>query len=52
MSALQRGRWYIAAGSIFYNDGDHEQARGYLDAARRLAEASGSRRLAFELGMA
>jgi ATP/maltotriose-dependent transcriptional regulator MalT/DNA-binding SARP family transcriptional activator len=52
VSALQRGRWYIAAASIFYNDGDHEQARGYLDSARRLAQASGSHRLAFELGMA
>ena len=52
VSALQRGRWYIAAASVFAYDGKPERAAEYLAAARELAETSGSQRLAFELGMA
>ena len=51
-SALQRGRWCIAAASVFAYDGKPERAAEHLAAARELAESSGSRRLAFELGMA
>jgi DNA-binding SARP family transcriptional activator len=50
-SALQRGRWYIAASWAFYVDGKHDRARECLDEARRLTELCGSRRLVFELGM-
>jgi DNA-binding SARP family transcriptional activator len=52
LSALQRGRWYIAAASVFAYDGKPERAAEHLAAARELAESSGSQRLAFELGMA
>ena len=51
-SALQRGRWCIAAAWAYYVDGQHPRAQQYLDDARRLTEMCGSRRLAFELGMA
>ena len=51
-SALQRGRWNIAAAWAYYVDGQHARAQQYLDEAGRLAELCGSRRLAFELGMA
>ncbi|MGE5170404.1 MAG: BTAD domain-containing putative transcriptional regulator [Rudaea sp.] len=50
-SALQRGRWYIAASWAFYVDGKHDRAGECLDEARRLTELCGSRRLVFELGM-
>jgi ATP/maltotriose-dependent transcriptional regulator MalT/DNA-binding SARP family transcriptional activator len=49
---LQRGRWHVAAASIFYMEGAHAPADDHLAQARVLAERSGSRRLAFELGMA
>ena len=52
VSALQRGRWYIAAASVHFNAGDHERAKPFLAAARTLAEESASLRLAFEAGMA
>jgi DNA-binding SARP family transcriptional activator len=52
LSALQRGRWHIAAASVFMYDGKHDRAQEYLGLARSLAERTGSRRLAFELGMA
>ena len=51
-SALQRGRWNIAAAWAYYVDGQHDRAEQHLDEARRLTEICGSRRLAFELGMA
>ncbi|MET0345897.1 MAG: BTAD domain-containing putative transcriptional regulator [Casimicrobiaceae bacterium] len=51
-SALQRGRWNIAAAWAYYVDGQHDRAKQHLDEARRLTEMCGSRRLAFELGMA
>jgi DNA-binding SARP family transcriptional activator len=51
-SALQRGRWNIAAAWAYYVEGQHATAQQYLDEARRQTEMCGSRRLAFELGMA
>ncbi|MEO8303247.1 MAG: BTAD domain-containing putative transcriptional regulator [Betaproteobacteria bacterium] len=50
-SALQRGRWWISAALAYLADGLHEPAIDFLSRARALVEETGSRRLAFELGM-
>jgi len=50
-SALQRGRFHIAACWAFYTDARHARAQQCLDDARKLLDLCGSRRLAFELGM-
>jgi LuxR family maltose regulon positive regulatory protein len=50
-SALQRGRYWIAAGVVYFEDGLHAPAVEFLARARRLVEETGSRRLAFGLGM-
>jgi len=50
-SPLQRGRWWISAALAYLADGAHETAAGFLVRARSLVEETGSRRLAFELGM-
>ena len=51
-NALLRGRWAISAAMAYYEDGRHEAAAAYFSEAQALADRSGSRRLAFELGMA
>jgi len=51
-SALQRGRYWISAAQAYFEDGMHAPAADFLARARRLVDETGSRRLAFELGMA
>jgi DNA-binding SARP family transcriptional activator len=51
-SALQRGRYWVSAGMAYFEDGLHDTGAGFLARARRLVDETGSRRLAFELGMA
>ena len=50
-SALQRGRWWISAALAFAEDAKFESAETCRAKARLLVEETGSRRLAFELGM-
>ncbi len=52
MSPLQRGRWLTSAAAAYYEDGKPALAEDFLQQARALVEQTGSRRLAFELGMA
>ena len=49
---LQRGRYWISAAQAYLEDGMHGPAAEFLVRARRLVDETGSRRLAFELGMA
>ncbi len=49
--ALQRGRWYLSAACAYFEAGAAAPAAALLAQAARLAASSGSRRLAFELGM-
>jgi LuxR family maltose regulon positive regulatory protein len=50
-SPLQRGRWLISAALAYLEDGKPAQADDFLRQARALVEQTGSRRLAFELGI-
>ncbi|MEP6609199.1 MAG: BTAD domain-containing putative transcriptional regulator [Burkholderiaceae bacterium] len=50
--ALHRGRWLISAAYAYFESGDTERAKEYLDHARLVVEQSHSSRLAFELGLA
>ena len=50
-SALQRGRFWMSAALAYFEDGKHEPAAEFLSRAGRLVEETGSRRLAFELGL-
>jgi LuxR family maltose regulon positive regulatory protein len=51
-SALQRGRWCIAAAGSYIEYGQPDAATRHLEHAAALVAETGSRRLAFELGIA